>query len=54
MFKKNRKENLTQAASAHRESMMESLQHRLEVARANGDENLIRQLEAEAHYLKIK
>jgi len=54
MFKKSRKENLNQADSAHRQSMIESLQHRLEVARAKGDQNLVRQLEAEASYLNVK
>ena len=39
-----------QAAIAHRASIEKSLQHRLEVARANGDENLIRQIEAEINY----
>lgn len=32
---------------AHRASILKSLEHRLEVAKANGDENLTRQLEAE-------
>ena len=40
-----------QAAQAHRDSIKKSLQHRLEVARASGDEQLVRQLEAESsHY----
>jgi hypothetical protein len=45
---KNRQEILKQAASNHRENLRKSLEHRLEMARANGDERLIRQLEAEA------
>ena len=39
-----------QAAQVHRASIEKSLQHRLEVARSNGDENLIRQIEAEINY----
>lgn len=39
-----------QAAEAHRVNIQKSLQHRIEVARANGDEQLIRQLEAEVKY----
>lgn len=50
----NRQQVLTQAASAHRESLRQSLQHRLEVARAEGNEKLVRQLEAEAAYLHLK
>ncbi len=38
------------AAEAHRANIQKSLQHRMEVARANGDENLLRQLEAESNY----
>jgi hypothetical protein len=35
----------------HRINILKSLEHRLEVARAKGDKNLIRQLEAEkSHY----
>ncbi len=50
---KNRQQTLTQAASAHRETLRRNLQHRLEVARAQGNEALIRQLEAEALYLRV-
>lgn len=39
-----------QAAAAHRVNIQKSLQHRMEVARAQGDENLVRQLEAEINY----
>ncbi|MBE9167022.1 hypothetical protein IQ238_05550 [Pleurocapsales cyanobacterium LEGE 06147] len=34
----------------HRVNLLKILEHRLEVARAKGDENLIRQLEAEKSY----
>lgn len=38
------------AREVHRQSIQRSLEHRLEVARAKGDETLIRQLEAEMSY----
>ncbi|BAY73610.1 Small EDRK-rich factor-like N-terminal domain-containing protein [Nostoc sp. DSM 114161] len=38
------------AREAHRENIQKSLEHRLQVARAKGDEQLIRQLEAEMKY----
>jgi hypothetical protein len=48
---KNRQEALKQVAAVHRDNLRKNLQHRLEVARSQGDENLVRQLEAEASYL---
>ena len=39
-----------EAAVAHRDNIQKSIQHRMEVARANGDESLLRQLEAESNY----
>ncbi|MGK7900769.1 MAG: hypothetical protein AB4352_05030 [Hormoscilla sp.] len=39
-------------AQVHRDNLQKNLQHRLEVARSKGDENLIRMLEAEANYSK--
>lgn len=50
---KNNSETITKAIQAHRESLRKSLQHRLEVARAMNNEQLIRQLEAEAAYLRL-
>ena len=50
----NRQETLKKAAAHHRENLRKSLEHRLELARAKGDEKLIRQLEAEANYLHMK
>lgn len=47
---RNRQQAIKQAAEAHRQNIQRSLQHRMEVARANGDENLLRQLEAEMNY----
>ncbi|MFN6560565.1 MAG: hypothetical protein RMY28_012230 [Nostoc sp. ChiSLP01] len=38
------------AREAHRQNIQKSLEHRLQVARAKGDEQLIRQLEAEMKY----
>ena len=34
----------------HKQSILKSLEHRLEVARSKGDENLVRQIEAEMNY----
>ncbi|MBD1939377.1 hypothetical protein [Microcoleus sp. FACHB-68] len=48
---KSRQEILKETAATHRASLQKHLQHRLEVARAKGDENLVRQLEAESNYL---
>jgi hypothetical protein len=50
---KNRNENVQQAAAAHRATLQKLLAHRLEVARAKGDETLIRQLQQEASYLNL-
>lgn len=51
---KSRQQTLTQAASAHRDTLQKNLQHRLEIARSQGNDKLVRQLEAEAAYLHIK
>jgi len=47
----NRQQTLRNTATAHRDNILRSLKHRLSVARANHNESLIRQLEAEANYL---
>jgi hypothetical protein len=47
----NRQETLKKAKTSHRESMLRSLNARLEVARAKGNDTLVKQLEAEAKYL---
>ena len=47
---RDRQQRSQQAAQTHRASIQKTLQHRLEVARAKGDEKLIRQLEAEIKY----
>jgi hypothetical protein len=54
MLNINRQETMKKTASIHRDSLRKNLEHRLEVARANGDEKLVRQLEAEANYLHMK
>jgi len=45
---------MKKSASIHRDNLRKNLEHRLEVARANGDEKLVRLLEAEANYLHMK
>ncbi|AFY37315.1 hypothetical protein Lepto7376_0941 [[Leptolyngbya] sp. PCC 7376] len=42
-----------QAKAAHRSSLQRRLAQRLESARSQGDESLIRQLQEEARYLNI-
>ncbi len=44
---KARRELLNEASLAHKESISRSLQHRIEVATAEGNESLLRQLESE-------
>ena len=46
----NKFEAAAKAREAHKQSIKKNLEHRLEVARAKGDENLIRQIEAEMQY----
>ena len=48
-----RKETVKNANSSHRESMRRSLNNRLEAARAQGNDGLVKQLEAEAKYLHL-
>jgi hypothetical protein len=48
-----RQETLKNAYQSHRESMRKSLNNRLEAARVEGNEQLIKQLEAEAQYLHL-
>jgi hypothetical protein len=52
MLNNKRRQAAQQAAEAHRANLLKALRHRLEIARANGDERLVRQLEEEASYLK--
>lgn len=44
----------TKAGEAHRETLRKNLEHRLEVARSKGDQNLLQQLQREAAYLNLK
>jgi hypothetical protein len=46
----NRLQSLSKSRETHRANIQRSLEHRLEIARAKGDEQLIRQLEAEMRY----
>jgi hypothetical protein len=43
----NKQQAVNQAKENHRLSIQKSLQHRLDVARSNKNETLVRQLEAE-------
>ncbi|WP_168163497.1 arginine synthesis PII-interacting regulator PirA [Calothrix sp. 336/3] len=47
---RRRLEAVKQAQVAHRQNIQKLLEHRLQVAKARGDENLIIQLEAEMKY----
>ncbi len=49
---KNRQEILREAAANHRATLRKQLEYRMEVARAQGNEQLLRMLEAEANYLR--
>lgn len=53
MMNQKRKEVLKNASYTHRESMRKSLNIRLEAARAKGNNDLVKQLEAEAKYLHL-
>lgn len=50
---KNHLNKSQNTAAVHRASLKKNLEHRLEVARSKGDENLIRMLEQEASYLHL-
>ncbi|MHC5725639.1 MAG: arginine synthesis PII-interacting regulator PirA [Nostoc sp.] len=43
----NTLQSVSKGQEVHRANIQKSLEHRLQVARAKGDEQLIRQLEAE-------
>lgn len=47
---RNREQIVRQTAEAHRQNLQRNVQRRLEVARAKGDETLVRQLEAELNH----
>lgn len=50
---RNHQEKLAKAALTYRESLRKNLEHRLEAARAQGNAQLVRQIEAEANYLHM-
>jgi hypothetical protein len=52
MLNKNPKSAASQAAIAHRDNIRKNLERRMAAARAKGDNNLLKMLEAEANYLK--
>ena len=49
-MKINKLQGFQKTVEIHRANMQRSLEHRLQVARARKDENLIGQLEAEQNY----
>ena len=52
MLNKNRKSAASEAAIVHRDNIRKNLERRMAAARAKGDHNLIKMLEAEASYGK--
>ncbi|MGH2412225.1 MAG: arginine synthesis PII-interacting regulator PirA [Microcystaceae cyanobacterium] len=46
-MERNQRQRFQTVRENHRANILKSLEHRLEVARAKGDENLTRQLERE-------
>jgi hypothetical protein len=48
----NRLQALRKAQETHRVNIQRSLEHRLQVAKAKGDDKLINQLEAEIRYFR--
>lgn len=53
-MKNNRLITVSQATEAHRENLRKNLQHRIEVARVQGNDKLLEQLQQEAAYLQMK
>ncbi|GAB4379317.1 MAG: hypothetical protein Kow00121_33230 [Elainellaceae cyanobacterium] len=47
----NRQQAIKQTVQMHQDNLRKNVQRRLEAARSRGDEDLIRQLEAEARYI---
>jgi ribosome-binding protein aMBF1 (putative translation factor) len=48
---KNRHQMLTQAAQVHRLNLRKNVERRLEAAKAQGNEALVKMLEAELNYI---
>lgn len=53
MLNKKRQEKSTKVSETHQMNLQRNLQRRMDAARASGDENLLRQLEAEANYIGL-
>jgi|GEM_PF-985676 hypothetical protein len=51
MINRNRRQAANKLAEVHRANLQKRLEHRLAVAKAKGDENLIRALESEMEKL---
>lgn len=49
---KRNRPSVQDVTALHRDNLRDNLQRRLEAARARGNDELVRQLEAEADYLK--
>jgi hypothetical protein len=52
MVSQNKRQAITQARETHRLNIQKSLEHRLQVAKIQGNEQLINQLEAEIKYFR--
>ncbi|MEA5514796.1 hypothetical protein [Nodularia sp. UHCC 0506] len=52
MMTQNKLQAISQAQETHRVNIQKSLEHRLQVAKAKSDEQLIHQLEAEIKYIR--
>lgn len=53
MLNRKNREKALKAAEAHRANMQKNLQERLAAARSSGNDDLVRQLEAEANYIGL-
>lgn len=51
MMNRNTRKTATKVSETHRANIQKRLEHRLEVAKAKGNEELVRQLEAEMQQL---
>lgn len=49
---KRHRPSVQEVAARHRDNLRHNLERRLEAARAQGNDDLVRQLEAEADYLR--
>lgn len=49
---RRRRPNATEVAEVHRANLLKNVERRLAAAREKGDDSLVRQLEAEAQYLR--